>query len=381
MKIVHLIRALSSGGGERMVAELSNRMATLGHDVTVCMMEDPEKNPDRAMMRHWLHSDVRFVSLDIPGRWTPAQMKRASRLLREMKADILHFHMCGIWYLLPLLLRPEPSDPVIVETIHTMPSHALSRGRERHVMKRLYRSRRVHPVVLSQTCAEEFDRLYAPARSTVIPNGRSAVVPTEEFGLVEKEVSHLCGDSSAPVFIHIGRFHEAKNQKCLVETFNRLHAAGQQFTLLVIGRGYDAPQAASLRAVACRAIRFLGEKKNPGDYLLLSDYLCLTSIYEGVPVTVIEALSCGVTPICTPVGGIPSMISDGITGYLSTSCDVEDYTQTIRRGIGQPIRPSVLRRLYASEYTIEVCTDRYLKYYASIIDSGRSGSRTSFESV
>ncbi len=369
MKILHLIRALGSGGGERMVVELSNRLAELGHDVTVCMMEDPARNPARAIMRDSLSEKVHFMSLQIPGRWNPVEMYRVSKRLRALRADVLHIHMCGVWYLLPLLLHPKPSDPVIVETIHTLPSEALHRSVDKRLFSKLYRIGRIHPVVLSQRCADEFENMYPGAKYTIIPNGRSPIIPTDALPSVAEEIATLRPAPEAPVFIHIARFNEAKNQKGLIEVFNYINSR-LPFTLLVIGRGYDSPQAWELRRQACRNIHFLGEKSNSGDYMLLSDFLCLTSRYEGMPVTVIEALSCGVTPVCTPVGGIPDMLVDGVTGYLSRSTDTMDYAYTLMRAIQNPLRPSVLRNLYAAKFSIGICADRHIDLYNHLILSG-----------
>ena len=59
--------------------------------------------------------------------------------------------------------------------------------------------------------------------------------------------------------------------------------------------------------------------------LAYADAMCLPSIWEGMPVTLLEALSVGCIPICSPVGGIVDVINNGVNGVLSASSSAEDY--------------------------------------------------------
>lgn len=59
------------------------------------------------------------------------------------------------------------------------------------------------------------------------------------------------------------------------------------------------------------------------------DAMCLPSIWEGLPVTLLEALSVGCVPICSNVGGIPDVVESGINGFLSSSSSEEDYYEAM----------------------------------------------------
>ena len=87
--------------------------------------------------------------------------------------------------------------------------------------------------------------------------------------------------------------------------------------LLIIGEGFD--RASELKKLANKNIHFIGIKTNVPDYLYASDAFCLSSNFEGMPISLIEAFACGCPSICTPVGGIVNSVKHGVTGFLSKS--------------------------------------------------------------
>ena len=108
------------------------------------------------------------------------------------------------------------------------------------------------------------------------------------------------------------------------DAFNELDRRGSDFVLLVLGDGFDQGAGAGLKTRACEKIHFLGLKNNVADYLYCSNAFCLTSIFEGLPISLLEAMACGVIPICTNIGGVPDVVQDGRNGYLSDVTD-KDY--------------------------------------------------------
>ena len=74
-------------------------------------------------------------------------------------------------------------------------------------------------------------------------------------------------------------------------------------------------------------VYFLGKVTNVSDYLLCADAFVLTSIFEGLPISLLEALSAGVIPVCTPVGGIINIVTKNI-GFLSEDVSKDAYSQT-----------------------------------------------------
>lgn len=104
-----------------------------------------------------------------------------------------------------------------------------------------------------------------------------------------------------------------------------------------------------------------------------SDAFCLPSIYEGLPIALLEALSVGCIPICSPVGGIVNVITSGSNGILSASSAEEDYYMALKKYLELTAaeRAEMKKRCLASfaDYSIEKASQAYIAYYRKILKS------------
>ena len=82
-----------------------------------------------------------------------------------------------------------------------------------------------------------------------------------------------------------------------------------------------------------------------------------------MPISLIEALSCGLVPICTAVGGIVDVVEDGKNGFLSQDMTVESYAKTIERYLALPDSQKTEMKKQciksAQKYSIEECAKQY----------------------
>ena len=112
----------------------------------------------------------------------------------------------------------------------------------------------------------------------------------------------------------------------------------------------------------------LGEVENPRQYLANADVFCMSSVVEGMPISLIEALSCGLVPVCTAVGGIVDMVEDGINGFLSQDMTVESYIKTIERYLALTDSQKAEMKQHsmqsAQKYSIEECAKQYEELFA-----------------
>ena len=138
------------------------------------------------------------------------------------------------------------------------------------------------------------------------------------------------------IIINLARINEVKRQNVIAKGVDRLYKEGYSFTLIFVGNKRDEMIVNEINSYSCPLIHMLGEKTNPLEYLKLSDAYCLCSSYEGLPISLIEALGVGVIPICTPVGGIVDVVSDGYNGILSMSLSEEDIYVSLKQFLDMP---------------------------------------------
>ena len=143
---------------------------------------------------------------------------------------------------------------------------------------------------------------------------------------------------------------------------------------LLLGGGEEE---ASLRAKARslgieRYAIFAGFRSDIHRYYAVMDVSVLTSFSEGLSITLLESMRCGLPVIATRVGGNPELVRDGITGYLVPPGDVSSFAEkTVRLLQDKKMRSQMgkegrLRSI--REYRLEDVTYRYLALYEELID-------------
>lgn len=360
MKIVHIIYSLTSGGAERFVTGLSNELSQIGHDVTICMLLSSESET-HTFNRRFLKDNVRFHSMNFSRGFSMKKVFALEKYLLEQKPDVVHCHLNVIPYVFRLALWH--SEIRFIHTLHSVAENASGKKWQKYINSFFYKHGYITPVTISERCRQSYIHYYDLPSPVSIDNGCEVPHKSVLFDEVVSEVESYKNNQNTPVFIHVARYHEQKNQGLLIDAFNELHRKEVDFVLLVIGDGFDHGPGADLKGRACEKIHFLGVKRNVPDYLFCSDAFCLTSFYEGLPISLLEAIACGVVPVCTRVGGVPDVITDGQTGYLCDSLDVEEYVRTLRRSLSGSISKENLIDRFMELYSMRKCAENYIRLY------------------
>jgi sugar transferase (PEP-CTERM/EpsH1 system associated) len=147
----------------------------------------------------------------------------------------------------------------------------------------------------------------------------------------------------APVVIGtVGRVQDVKNQAALIEAFIRLRALAPaeaaRLRLVIVG---DGPLRAALaRQVADAGIGeqvwLAGARSDIADLMRTFSVFALPSIAEGMPVTLLEAMSCGLPVVASRVGGIPELVLENNTGLLVPPNDPQALAEALSLYVRQP---------------------------------------------
>ena len=322
MKILHIHPSLAGGGIESMICGLANEMAKT-EDLTVVSIYVPKP---RDVFWNKLSPQVKRASLGKEKEgFSISEIFKIYRFVKNGKYDVVNLHGFMYYYLLTVILLHRRIK--FFYTVHSEASMENSPWDRRLLfIKRFYfKHNLVRPITISEASKESFTKFYGIS-SRLIPNG--VMKPKiESNDIVEK----YRWTSSTIVFVHAGRIDRPKNQLVLCQVFQRIINEGKDVVLLILGSIQNGDIYATLEPYFSKRIVYLGERNDIPQLMAHCDAMCLPSIWEGLPVTLLESLSVGCIPICSPVGGIPNVITDGVNGILSKSSREDDYFLAVKR--------------------------------------------------
>ena len=258
-----------------------------------------------------------------------AALLKLARFMRRGGYEIVHTHSSKAGILGRLAARLA-GTPVIVHTVHGWSFHERMSPRTR----RLY-------VLLERFAARFSDALVVVARPDIEKGLREGIgrpeqyhlirsaIPLEEFspspGLRRAAREELGLPPEAPVLGSLGRFSEQKNPLDWVEAAGRVGRALPECRFLLVGDGPLRPQveaALEREGIAGRAL-LTGLRRDAGRMLAAMDVFLLTSLWEGLPRTLPQAMSMELPVVANRVDGTAEAVLPGETGFLCRPGDVE----------------------------------------------------------
>lgn len=202
----------------------------------------------------------------------------------------------------------------------------------------------------------------AAQRAIVIRNGidADALRPEPALPAIRHELTG--GDESAPVLLSLSRLDPRKGVDQLIRAVAALPEDLSRTRLAIAGAPSLVPEHGELlrnlatELLGDRAI-FLGPRNDVPDLLRAADALVLASSLEGLPLSVLEAQSCGTPVVAYPTAGIPEVVTDGETGLLARADDPQD----LARRLTELLRDTGLRERLATQGRARVLAESTLK--------------------
>lgn len=305
MKIMQVIPYFCFGGAEIMCENLTYALKNAGQEIFVVSLYD-DRTP---IARRMEEAGIRIVYLDKKLGLDLSMVPKLTRIIRQERPDVVHTHLDVIKY--ATMAARLAGAKNCVHTVHSLADRE-AEGRVQKIINGFYFRRGWSvPVALTPEVQASVSEFYGLplARVPVIFNGidLSRCVP---------KTSYETGDTVT--ILHVGRFDIPKNHAGLLEAFRLLRETHPQTRLRLVGDGDLRPEMEALareKGIA-EFVEFCGMQSNVYPYLHDADIFVLPSIYEGNPMTIIEAMGTGLPIVASRVGGIPDMITDGESGLL-----------------------------------------------------------------
>ena len=209
-------------------------------------------------------------------------------------------------------------------------------------------------------------------RIDVVYNGIApGIEPSEEARNAAREQLSIVDDR--PVVMQVARFHPVKDHATALRAWSIVQAQMPTALLVLVG---DGPERGNLEALTEQlglqdAVQFTGPVNNARQLIPAADLCMLSSLSEGLSVTLLEAMAAGKPVVATDVGGNPEAVFNGETGLLAPSRDPEALAGCIlqllpnapytARTLGQAGRERLLTR-----FTAERMHTEYAKHYTEL---------------
>lgn len=363
MKIIQIIPHLGSGGGERFVVDLSNELAERGHEVILCTLLTLEG--DLGFYLPQVSPKVRLMSLHKGLGLSFKAMWNFAKLVKHEKPDVIHSHLNTP----PYIALAELFLCKGVHTVHNDAQKEASDRINRIARKLLFKLNRSIPVTISAESHRSFIEFYG-FDAPLVYNGRNISQDMEVSEAVKQEFKEYRRTEKTRCIVQLARFEPQKRIPMMARVASRLAKEGFDFSILNIGIAsnlhvYDEVMRAK---PSCQYI--LGQKTNPLEYLKEAGAYALSSSFEGLPISLIEALGVGAVPICTPAGGIVDLVENGENGILAKEFDEESFYEAMRRYLLMTNEELAQMSLKAQQsyapYSMTKCADNYLNIYQQV---------------
>lgn len=302
MKIIHILPELGFGGAERLLLDILRFSDKEKHEFKVfCLMKGGGFQTEIEKMG---------VPVEILGKKSKLGwelIKDLAKKLKQEKPEIVHTHLFAgdCWGKIAAKLA---GVPVIISSEHNL---NVDEGKIKAIVKILTYKWTKRVIAVSEAVKKETMEVYkVPEKKIeVIRNG----IDLKRFKYKEPDLN-----KAKIVFGCVGRLEEQKGQKFLVRAFTDVVSKYPQAELWLVGNGSLRWQLEKqvARLGLGKNVKFLGLRLNIAELLGEMDIFVLPSLWEGLGISAMEAMACGLPVIASKVDGLKEIINDGEDGIL-----------------------------------------------------------------
>ncbi len=365
------------GGSGVVATELGKALAKEGHKIHFITYSQPTRLD--FLNENLFYHEVDFRSYPL-FEFPPYELALASKMVsvvKNEKLDLLHVHYAiphaSAAYMAKQILKTHGITIPFVTTLHGTDITLVGKDVSYEPVVTFSINQSDGVTAVSEDLRRE---TYASFKITndieVIPN----FIDLEKFKKQKKEhfKKAICPNGEALV-VHTSNFRKVKRVQDVVKVFANLHNELPS-KLLMIGDGPERTRAENM----CRdlgigdAVRFLGKLEAVEEVLSVADLFLMPSEKESFGLAALEAMACEVPVISSDAGGLPELIVQGVTGFMSPVGDVEDMTKhalfILDKNNLPKFKENALKR--AQEFDITKILPLYENYYHKILEKAAS---------
>jgi glycosyltransferase involved in cell wall biosynthesis len=310
---------------------------------------------------------IEVIPHKIRSAWEPGSILRIKNLIRELKIDVLHTHssvdswaggLAGRWAKVPVLVRTRHISVRVkrpwLNRVYYLPDAVITTGE--HIRRELLQTHKI------------------PAERIVsIPTGAdTGRFHPQPPDLELKKRMGLPIDS--PVITLVAVLRAQKRHELVIAAAAEIIKVFPQARFLFVGDGpgRDRVEQEIKKARLEDRILMTGYREDIPDILSFTDLGIISSVAEGIPQFLFQIMAMGKPVIATAVGGIPDIVTSGVTGILIPPEDPAALVRALVQTLGDPGSARRLgeegRRLVEQEYTVEKMAEKVYRVYQQVYE-------------
>lgn len=361
------------GGSGIVGSELGKELAERGHTVHFISSALPTRLTQ-------LNERVRFHEVEMMSYplfehqpYTLALATKMAKVAETENLDLLHVHYAIPHSISAILaresLKPKRRLPVIT-TLHGTDITLVGADRSYLPITRYGIAQSDGVTAISNYLKDATREIFQFDDITVIPN---FVCQSEYARHPVENLRASLAPQGEPLMVHVSNFRPVKRPVDCIEILARVLQKGINTRLIMVGDGSERTNAE--HRARCLGVHdkcsFVGKQPKIVDYLSAADVLLLPSEQESFGLAALEAMACEVPVIASRVGGVPEVVTDGETGFLSEVGDLEKMANDaarllsdaeLRREMGKRARESAVAR-----YRTEIVIPQYIEFYERVL--------------
>lgn len=358
------------GGSGIVGSELGKELAARGHTVHFIASSLPTRLTELSERVRFHEVEMMTYPLFEHQPYSLALATKMATVAESENLDLLHVHYAIPHSISAILaresLKPHRRLPVIT-TLHGTDITLVGADRSYLPITRYGIDQSDGVTAISHYLKRATRDTFGLDRVTVIPN----FICAAEYA--RRPVPGLRAElapAGESLLVHVSNLRPVKRPVDCVEVFARVRSEHKvKARLIMVGDGSERePAERRARALGLEAeCSFVGEQPAIVDYLSAADVLLLPSATESFGLAALEAMACEVPVVATAVGGVPEVVTDGETGYLSAIGDVEKMAadaarlltdDELRLTMGRRARESAVAR-----YNTDLIIPQYVEFY------------------
>lgn len=356
MRILQIVNNLDGGGAEKVVNDLSIGLKNRGHHITILKLFPGDDKYSHTLLK----KGIKVYTLS-KYKYSLFNIVRLFFFIRKNNFDIIHSHLFPAQlYLAALVFFFRLKTPIVTS------EHSCNNRRRRfYILRKLdeafynmYKS----VIAISDDCKVSFKEMIKSRVPIVTINNGVDLVSIESAPISNDSVFQ----SGKKYIIMVGRFHESKDQDTLIRSLSNLD---NNVILLLVGEGERKNELEDLAysiGVKDRVV-FLGFRTDVYSLMKRSDIVVLSSHWEGLPLSALEAMASGTPFVGSNVEGIRQVC----TGHVPLF-EHKNYNELTNMCLNilndRNIRAQILLKGFkrANEFSLDNMINQHISLYEDI---------------